>query len=346
MRDGNSAFNDKESVTADPTDAAYAYAVWDRLVTDQAGASLMARTTNGGLSWEPARVVYDPGTAHQTINNQLVVLPDGSLVVFFSELGTAADGKTPIALMGIVRSTDKGLTWSPRIKVTDIQAVGTTDPRTGESLRDGGGLGQIAADRSGKLYIVWQDARYTGARDAVLLTTSTDGGLTWSTPVRVNADPTVPAFTPAIALARDGTIGVTYYDLRSYASGSAALLTDYWLARSGDGVNWVEVRAGGPFDMGFAPDAGGLFLGDYQALAAVGNIFLPFFAQANSDADNRSDIMAAVLAPDLLAKEFGAAYRAPLVGNAQPVPGFAQRVQANLTRARLLRLPGMGTSTR
>jgi hypothetical protein len=54
VRDGAGFFNDKQTITADPTDAHYVYAAWDRLVTSGppgGGPTLFARSTNGGLSW-------------------------------------------------------------------------------------------------------------------------------------------------------------------------------------------------------------------------------------------------------------------------------------------------------
>jgi hypothetical protein len=295
MRDPGPFFNDKESVTADPTDARYVYAVWDRIDPLEHGPTYFTRTTNGGDSWEAARPIYDPGPNGSTLNNQVVVLPDGTIVNSFTEF-PSAPGASP--LIAIVRSTDKGVTWSPKILVSGIQTVGTRDPGTGRLLRDGSGLGQITADRQGRLFIVWQDARTTGgARDAVLITSSQDGGLTWSAPARVNANPDAPAFTPSVAVARDGTIGVTYYEFRTGASSPGTLPTDYWLARSTDGgLHWSETRIDGPFDFALAPDANGLFLGDYQGLATVGNAFVPFYGRTNaSDLTNRSDIAVAFI---------------------------------------------------
>jgi hypothetical protein len=39
---------------------------------------------------------------------------------------------------------------------------------------------------TGDLYVVWEDARFSGS-DETVITRSTDGGATWSTPKRVNS---------------------------------------------------------------------------------------------------------------------------------------------------------------
>src|SRR5262249_8005371 len=71
QRDGSNAFNDKEAITADAGDARYAYVTWDRLDSNSHGATWIARTSNGGASWEPAHPIYDPGPNNQTLNNQI-----------------------------------------------------------------------------------------------------------------------------------------------------------------------------------------------------------------------------------------------------------------------------------
>jgi hypothetical protein len=157
--------------------------------------------------------------------------------------------------------------------------------RAGESLPD------IAVDpRNGTLYAVWDDGRFNGrAYDEIVFSQSTDGGLTWSEPIKVNQTPsTIPvgnrqAFTPSVHVAADGTVGVTYYDFRSNTP-AAGLDTDAWLvhchASCTNPANWSETHLAGPFNLEQAPVARGLFVGDYEGLASIGNDFLAFFAQA------------------------------------------------------------------
>ena len=295
IRDLGPAFNDKESITADPYDARFVYAVWDRL-EGLLGPTLFARSTDSGRTWEPARAVYDPGPSKQTINNQLVVLPDGTLVVFFTRL-VAVSPTISTATLAVIRSTDKGLTWSAPITISPVQVRGVTDPQSGLAIRDGATLGSISAGRNGVLAAVWQDSRFSGgARDGVAFSRSGDGGLTWTTPVQLNRDPSVPAFLPAVHVRNDGTIGVTYFDFRSN-TGDPSLLTDYWLTQSSDGVTWRETRIAAAFDYTVAPFAVGYFLGDYMGLASVGTTFLPVYGLANTgDLANRTDIFSTLAA--------------------------------------------------
>lgn len=289
---GAGAFDDKESIATDPNDSDYVYAVWDRLTTAQTGAAMLARTSDGGASWEPASVLYNPGANNQTLNNQIAVLPDGTVIDFFTEIDNSFHG-TPRAFMAVVHSGDHGASWSAPVKIADIHAVGARDPDSGRDIRDGAFLGQITAGPDGVLYVVWQDARFSaGKRDGVLISISGDGGLSWSAPRQINGDPGVQAFEPAVAVASDGEIAVTYYDFRDNTPDPATLPTDYWLTRSSGDRSWREGRIGGPFDFNLAPDAEGLFLGDYQGIIGVdGNGFLPFFVKTSGDGpNNRTDV--------------------------------------------------------
>jgi hypothetical protein len=294
--DGTRLFNDKETLSIDATDARYVYAVWDRIGLDEHGPTLLARSTDGGASWEAARTIYDPGAGRQTIGNLPVTTPDGTVHVFFVELGPDPGAPSQIeARVSVIRSTDKGLTWSAPTRIADARPVGTVTPQLGRNVRAGEILGAFASDPDdGTLYAVWQDSRFSGgARDAIALSRSTDGGLTWSAPARVNARADVPAFTPTLAVLPGGSIGVTYYDFREPGT-STFQPTDFWLAVSSNAVDWTETRLAGNFDLFDAPDAGGLFTGDYQGLDAVdASTFLALYSRTNNgETSNRTDIYA------------------------------------------------------
>ncbi len=341
--DGAASFNDKESLTADPTDARYVYAVWDRL-TGNNGPVWFARTTTGGASWDAARSIYDPGINSQTLNNQIVVLPDGTLVNFFTELANVGPQN---ARMRIVRSTDKGVTWSAPVTVSDLQTVGTVDPDSGIGIRDGSGIGSIAVGKNGVLAVAWQDARFSGgARDEIAFALSHDGGLTWTTPACISCaaplslpvfDPHLAALIPSVAIRDDGTIGVTYFDFYENTPDPATLPTSTWIVTSKDnGATWTLRRAAPNFDYARAALAGGrYFLGDYASMASAGSTFLSFVPQTTDDPANRSDIV-------LVQSPAASAVAATFVASDATLPLTAEaaaRSRANLANAVRARLP-------
>jgi hypothetical protein len=94
---------------------------------------------------------------------------------------------------------------------------------------------------TGAVYVVWQDLRF-GPRSSIAFSQSRDGGLTWSSPIRVNqtpaADPGEPAgnnqaFTPMVQVLKNGTVAVSYYDFRNNtADGGATTPTDALVVHS------------------------------------------------------------------------------------------------------------------
>ncbi len=301
IRDADpNVFNDKESITADQTDPNYVYAVWDRLVfpTERAGGAsfltaaafkgpaMLARTIDGGATWEDARPIFDPGRNDQTIGNQIAVLPNGELVNIFAYLRN--DNRIGSrASVAVIRSTDKGESWSAPIIVDRLGSVGVTDPVDGTPVRTGNIIPEIATDeRAGtnNVYAVWQDARFTGFQgDQIAFSKSTDGGKTWSRPVRINGDTSTQAFNPSVVVDDQGNLGVTYYDFRNESPATPELETDTWFLRSTNGgASWSEERmTPSSFDMRAAPFARGYFVGDYEGLAATGHTFKPFFSKTN-----------------------------------------------------------------
>jgi hypothetical protein len=324
-----SLFLDKESITADPFDSNFVYAVWDRSTFPSDTVSLkglantfalrsqtvFARTTNGGASWEPARPIFErQGGIAFTIGNQIAVVPTGAATptlvnVMFLFHGSGV--QQSCCDVAVLRSTDRGVSWSAPIKVSDVDTVSVVDPDNGHGVRTGDIIPDIAAGTTaGRVYAVWQDGSFSGPprskeHAGIAFSQSLDGGQTWSKKIQINQVPATQAFTPSIAVAADGTVGVTYYDFRNNTA-APGLSTDYWFVHCHPATqdctspsSWTsETHVAGPFDMETAPDAGGYFVGDYEGLARAGSSFVAFFAMANDGSvGNRTDIFASTLNP-------------------------------------------------
>ena len=300
------SFNDKESITGDWTRAGYAYATWIRgdipgenrsfesLLHSFAfrGQPMFSRTTDGGQTWSTPQPMTNQNVFAQ--GNQIVVLPDGTLVnvsaVLFKGAGFQPNDNQ--VFMAVMRSRDGGLHWSAPVKIAPLRTALLTDPDNpnpsslDETVRAGDFIPDIAVDHTtGALYVVWADGLGTNVNN-VVLAKSTDGGRHWSTPQVVDQTPGPHAFNGTVEVTANGTVAVMYYDFRNNTP-AAGLPTDVWLAHSHDGgANWSEQHVTGPFDMKQAPVARGFFLGDYQGLAAIGNDLLLFFSTTQGDAAN------------------------------------------------------------
>ncbi|MGH2944962.1 MAG: sialidase family protein [Solirubrobacteraceae bacterium] len=308
--DNATIFNDKETLTANQYDSRFVYVTWQRLVFPREQASAraainapvfrsvawFARSDDNGRSYDVVKPVFDPGTFNQTIGNQIVVLPNRDLVMVFNWIRNVGNPRNRGFTAAVIRSTDNGDSWSRPIVIDRMLTDGVRDPSDGHAVRTGDLIPQIAVDdRTGKLYVVWQDDRFTG-QEQIAMATSTDGGRSWSRARRIsNVGGANQAFTPSVTVADDGDVAVTHYDFRNDAgTPGAPLTTDSWILRSTNGgATFSEEMMGAPFDMTTAPDAGGYFVGDYEGLDFGLGGFKPFFARANDgNFANRTDVFA------------------------------------------------------
>ena len=312
-------FNDKQALVADDYAASpflgNVYVTWDRLeeratgqpvVGEYSGPAYFSRSTDGGATFSQPQVIFATGVNKQTLGNMPVVLPNvqgtpanetGTVVVggtYFQSAGFSAEKN--ISYFYVVRSTDGGVTWSAPIIVDHERPMPVANIRSGDTVPI------LSVDRrTGKLYATWQDTRFSQGstkRNDILVTSSSDGGLTWSAPVKANDTPAdaQDAFTPVIQVDDSGRVGVLYYDLRDDTDQrDDAIMTAEWLTTSTDGGQTFgpSQRITPPFDHSFAAQAGGFFLGDYQGLGNVGTTFLPFFAanlELQGDGELGSDV--------------------------------------------------------
>ncbi|MBK9097939.1 MAG: T9SS type A sorting domain-containing protein [bacterium] len=269
---------DKEWLAVDHSQSPYRgtiYATWtefdDYGSSNQSDSSRIrfSKSTDYGLSWSPTKVISDVSgncidSDHTTEGAVPCVGPNGEVYVAWA------------GPVGIVfdKSLDGGQTWGQDIFVSDIP--GGWDFEVSGIYRCNG-LPITMCDISnspyrGNVYVVWSDQR-NGATDTdIFMARSTNGGNTWTSPIKVNNDNTTrhQFFVWSTIDPSTGHLWFVFYDRRN-TTGAA---TDVFVAKSTDG--------GATFDnfkiseSSFTPTSG-VFFGDYTNIAALDGKIYPIW---------------------------------------------------------------------
>ena len=126
----------------------------------------------------------------------------------------------------------------------------------------------------GTIYVNWTDHRNGDTDTDVWIAKSTDGGDTWSLPIRVNDDP--PGSEQFLTwMTIDGATGdvyVVFYDRRNFTDDN----TDVYIARSVDGgETFQNIKVS---ESPFLPYSG-VFFGDYTNITAYNGHVRPIWAR-------------------------------------------------------------------
>lgn len=238
---------------------------------------LYTKSSDGGLTFStPKRISKFAGDcvdSDNTVEGAVPAIgPSGEVYVAWAG---------PNGLM-FQKSTDGGNTWLPSETFVNNFAGGWDYTING--LYRCNGLPFTYCDLAnaspykGTIYINWSD-QLNGATDSdVWIVKSTDGGSTWSAPIRVNDDaPGRQQFMSAMTIDQTtGYLYVLFYDRRNYASGTN---TDVYMAMSTDGgTTFTNYKVN---TNPFAPNAS-YFFGDYIGISAVNGVVRPIWMQMNS----------------------------------------------------------------
>lgn len=214
---------DKEWITTDLSSASpFLNSLYISWTSFSLGGIKLTKSTNSGVNWSTPSNVSD-----QTNNLQgsdICISRNGQVNVVWLGFSTNAD-------VTFDRSTNGGATFQ-----TDI--IVTTGEFPNGLPNDVNTFPTIAVDnstgpRSGWIYIAFADNR-NGDCD-IFLTKSTNSGVNWSAPVRVNNDPIGNGklqYWPNIAVNETGNLAILFMDTRNTSSNT---IVEAYIARSYDG---------------------------------------------------------------------------------------------------------------
>lgn len=178
-------------------------------------ASALRHTSSpdGGRSWTEPAAVTDGDEFGSHNFHALHVAQDGTLYAAW------LDGRGGQSATYVAHSTDNGASWSANVRVSEQESCPCC--RTG-----------LATAPDGTLYVAWRGVLEGGIRDMVI-SRSSDHGLTWSEPVRIHADnwqvDVCPHAGPALQVDSTGRLHAIWWTGKE---GSAGV----WYAHSDDGA--------------------------------------------------------------------------------------------------------------
>jgi len=283
---GTGKFNDKPYLAVDTNPGSpfrnTVYVAWDN-ASNRSGKSsannviLVSRSTDGGRTFSTPVVASGTGSGpNSVIGADPFVAPDGTLHVAWHDVQNSAIVEAS--------SADGGQSFGPTTTISATQ-VAYTVAIPAQASRQALVYPACGADTSGgpnrgTLYCSWMDETSSNGTD-IFLSRSTDNGVSWSRPLRVNDDPAGVAndqFNQWLAVdPSDGSVNLSWNDTRN---DPAHLSTDIFYARSTDGglsfTKNVQVTTAPTNETCCGADLGNQY-GDYEGIAAIDGSIHPIW---------------------------------------------------------------------
>ncbi len=271
-------FEDKNWITVDNNSASSFYGnvyhSWTRFFAAGRDAIYFSKSTNDGVSWSTPQRISQTALDGAVQGSGIATGPAGEIYVVFEVFFVG--GKRQIYM---TKSTNGGGTWTTAAAITP-QFGELSSPFAGATYRTDS-FPAIAVDNSGisgkngNIYVVY--ASQSQGNADVSFIRSTNGGGTWSSPLRVNDVKTGQQFFPAIAVDSNGDIAIAWHDTRL-----ADPKYDIFAARSDNNGTCFSTNQRVTSVSSTPPGASNSFIGDYGGIAGLGGNVYPVWSDTRN----------------------------------------------------------------
>jgi hypothetical protein len=286
---GQSNFDDKQWMTVDTTPGSpfygRVYVTWTKFGAEGGDSSIYVSHCGGdgpgaeecdGSDWSRGHVLNTPVAGGLVQESWPAAAPDGTLYVAFLQFQGGFGSTLPHAGVWVAKSSDGGSTFSQR-KVADISQIPSPIPPRGTAANDGlnsfrtGTIPTIGVTSDGTVHLAW--GQWNGTDADVVYVRSTNGGTTWSAPIRMGDVAAGHQFFPS--LDTDGTaVHVAWNDSRLDPTGTISALDVFYNRSANAGRKFAADER--VTDVSFDPNAVSrfpvfcqAFIGDYLDIDAV-----------------------------------------------------------------------------
>lgn len=256
------------------------------------------RSTDNGLTYSShmnISAAVNAGSHNQGVN--LSTGPNGEVYAVWTIYDTWPSDENAL---GFAKSVNGGASFGLASRIiSNIRGIRNSETSKNQRVNSFPSMTVDISDGPyrGNIYVVWTNigvpGTNTGSDIDIYMIRSSNGGSSWSAPIRVNQDPTGLGhehYFPWITCDPEtGTLSVIFYDDRNVGGAKC----EVFCANSFDGGDtWEDFRVS---DVDFTPApipglAGG-YMGDYLGISARGGKVYPVWT------DNRSDVTMTYASP-------------------------------------------------